>query len=217
MKRVVAAENRRHEVVRVERQAVDRADEHAFRRRAAVHAGADDERRLRGAQVRRLEAEREVVADVRVLQVEQQPIADHPLVAELVGRVRPGVPEVLAEALVDRLLRRGGLDRVQVGGAAGVPFLLVEVVEDRQLVALEQLHFALEVGLLQQRAIGVQTGVDVFDRRGERDRRRLVRLAVRGRLVEADHADVDRLLAEAAPHPGAAAAESGRPFRSRSP
>ena len=33
-----------------------------------------------------VEVEDEVVADVRVLHVEQQPVADHPLVAELVGR-----------------------------------------------------------------------------------------------------------------------------------
>jgi hypothetical protein len=34
----------------------------------------------------------EVVADVRVLDVEKQAVADHPLVAELVGRARTGRP-----------------------------------------------------------------------------------------------------------------------------
>ena len=150
--RVVAAHEARQEVVRVERQAVHRTDEHALGAGPAVQAARDDQRRLDVAQFRRVEAEDEVVADVRVLEVEEQPVADHPLIAELVGRVRAGVPPVLAEARVHRALRRRGFDRVQVVGAARVALLLGEVVEERQLVALEQLDFTLQVGRLQQRA-----------------------------------------------------------------
>ena len=64
----------------------------------AVQAARDDQRRLDVAQFGRMEAEDEVVADVRVLDVEEQAVAHDPLVAELVGRVRAGVPPVLAEA-----------------------------------------------------------------------------------------------------------------------
>ena len=154
-----------------------------------------------------MEVEDEVVADVRVLHVEQQPIVHDPLIAELVGGARPGDPAPLAEALVHRALRRRRLDRVKVVGAAGVADLLGEIVEQGQLVALEQLDFTLQVRRLQQRLVGHQTAVDVLDRmrKDVRGLVRLHRLARRVGLVEVDDADVDVLLAETAPHPRAAA------------
>src|SRR5581483_281167 len=98
-------------------------------------------------------------------------------------------------------LRRRRFDRVQVVGAARVALLLGEVVEERQLVSLEQLHLRLEVRRLEERAVGVQTAVDRVDRLCERERAVLERLAISARLVEAEDADVDGLAADAAPDP----------------
>ena len=97
LERMIAAEHTRHEVVRVDGHAVHRTDEHALVGRASVQTGRDDERRLDVGERRLVKVEHEVVADVRVLDVEEQAVGDDPLVAELVGRVRSGVPPVLAE------------------------------------------------------------------------------------------------------------------------
>ena len=128
---VVAAQHARQEVAGVERQAVDRTDEHALRRRS----GRSGRSRRSASAARRAARARgspsdEVVADVRVLHVDQQPVADDPLVAELVGRVRAGVPPVLAVRRRHRALRSGRLDRMEVVGAARVALLLGEVVEE---------------------------------------------------------------------------------------
>ena len=166
----LAARDRRqasagHEVVRVERQTVHRPDEHLLIRRPAVQTGRDDDRRLNVDQFGRVDVEHEVVADVRALQIDQQTIAHDPLVAELVGRVRTGVPPVLAERRWHRALRRGRLDRVEVRGAARVALLLREVVEERQLVALKSCTSPFRLVVCSSVEVGVQAAVDVVDRR----------------------------------------------------
>src|SRR6185295_14430040 len=84
---VVSPQLARHEVVQVGGDAVGRTDVHALRARAAVDRAGDHQRRLHGGQRGIVEVEDEVAADVRVLHVEQGAVAQHPLVAELVGRV----------------------------------------------------------------------------------------------------------------------------------
>ena len=207
LERVVAEHASRHEVVGVEADLVGRAHVdrlRTVRRRAAVDAAGDDEQRLDVDQRRVVVVEHEVVADVRVLHVHQQPVAHHPLVAGLEGRVRADVP-VVAEAGSARHLRLAHrrLGRRDVARVARVALLQREEVEERQLVALEQLDLTLEVGGADGGPVGVQARVDVFDR--VRQRVRLDRLALRGRLVEVDDADLHVLLAVAAPHPRAAA------------
>ena len=108
------------------------------------------------------------------------------------------------EARGHRVLNVGRLDRVQVRCVARVALLGRHAVEQRQLVALEQLDFTLQIRRLEHREVGVQAVVDVLDVGGERRRGILIRLALRRRLIEADHAGLDVLLPVAAPDPGLA-------------
>ena len=112
---------------------------------------------------------------------------------------------MLAERCGHRALRRGRFDRVEVVGPARVALFLGEIVEQAELVPLEQLHFGFQVRCLQNGEVGVQTVVDVRDRVGERiGGLSGFNLQAAGcRLVEAEHADADLLLAEAAPNPRA--------------
>ena len=163
LERVIAADLAGQEVVHVRGQAVGRADVDALRARAAVDRAGHDQRRLDVGVGGIVEVEDEVAADVRVLDVEQGAIAQHPLVAELVGRVGPADPALGAEVAGDRALALGRLDRRGVAGVARVALLLVEQVVGAELVALEQLHLTLDVGGLEQRQVGVEAVVVLLD------------------------------------------------------
>ncbi len=216
--RVVATELARQEVVGVHRHAVGRTDVHRLavvRRRAAVRARGHDEVRLqaddaRGRRLRRVRrivvVQNEVVADVGVLHVHEQAIADYVLVAELVGRRRAGGPQVGAVGARHRVLTNGRFDRRQIARVTRVALLGGEQAVQGQLVALEHLHFRLQVRRLQRCEVGVQTVVHSADRVRERVARlvRLDLLALGRRLVEANDTDADGLLAERAPDPGLA-------------
>ena len=99
LERVVAAKLRRQEVVAVEVHAVDRTDEHALAEpeRMFRPLSSHDEHRLHVGERGLVEIEDEVVADVGVVDLQEHTVRDDPLVAELVGRRRPGVPVPLPE------------------------------------------------------------------------------------------------------------------------
>jgi hypothetical protein len=93
----------------------------------------------------------------RVLHVEQQAVGDHVLIAELVGRARTGRPPH-----VPYCARHGAWRTVDSIGVVSLAFarvahLLREEVVEAQLVALEQLHFRLQVRRLQLGEVGVQS------------------------------------------------------------
>ena len=177
--------------------------------RARPRAGGRLERRLHVGQIGLLEVEREVVAEVRPLHVDQHAVAEHVLIAELPERAGAGQSSrTCRSSLSTAFWRYGGLDRAQVAGVARVAHLLRPGVLEVEAVVLERHAGDLPVVVVQRRQVGLETvaqRLGVGECAGSAARRRDGRSGVV--LVEADHADLDVLRAVAAPEPRAALAD----------
>ena len=174
--RVVAAEERRQEVVAVEARLVGRPDvvaqaSRSRQRVAIVHI----KQALHVGEVVFVEVEQEPGVVVAVLGLDHQPVARDPVVLGLVVIGRAGLPV-------------GGLDAGRRVGAARVANLVAAAIEEGRLVARRPAVVQLEVLVVEHRLVGLEVVGVGRTRRG-------------ARLEEAEHADLDALAADRAPEP----------------